>query len=148
MIVVSIMVLSMWTISMISNRYFNPGSVLIALGLLVPNLILTALITKAATTPLKKLFTALNKDFDEHKPVVGRTCTILTSEVTDRFGQAQIDTSGAPLVINVRTYGDASFSKGESALIIKEDKENNLYTVAKLTSATPPTSQQETTVCP
>jgi hypothetical protein len=145
MIVVSVMVLSMWTISMISNRMFNPGSVLIALGLLVPNLILTALVTKAATTPLKKLFTALNKDFDEHKPVVGRTCTILTSEVTDRFGQAQIDTSGAPLVINVRTYGDATFSKGESALIIKEDKENNLYTVAKLTSTTP---QQETTVCP
>ena len=145
MIVVSILVLSMWTISMISNRMFNPGSILIALGLLVPNLILTALVTKAATTPLKKLFTALNKDFDEHKPVVGRTCTILTSEVTDRFGQAQIDTSGAPLVINVRTYGDATFSKGESALIIKEDKENNLYTVAKLTSTTP---QQETTVCP
>ena len=38
--------------------------------------------------------------------------------------------------------------RGESALIIKEDKENNLFTVAKLTSTTPPTSQQETTVCP
>jgi hypothetical protein len=146
MIVVSVMVLSMWTISMIANRNFNhSGSILITFALLVPNLILTALVTKAATTPLKKLFTALNKDFDEHKPVVGRTCTILTSEVTDRFGQAQIDTSGAPLVINVRTYGDAIFSKGESALIIKEDRDNHLYTVAKLTSTTP---QQETTVCP
>ena len=81
---------------------------------------------------------------DEHKPVVGRTCTILTSEVTDKFGQAQIDTDGAPLVINVRTYGDVAFNKGESALIIKEDKENNLFTVAKLTSTTP---QQETTLC-
>jgi len=145
MIVVSILVLSMWSISLISNRMFNPGSILIALGLLIPNLILTALITKAATTPLKKLFVALNKDYDEHKPVVGRTCTILTSEVTDKFGQAQIDTSGSPLIINVRTYGEATFAKGESALIIKEDKENNLYTVAKLTSTNP---QQETTICP
>jgi hypothetical protein len=144
MIVVSILVLSMWTISMFSNRLYNPGSILIALGLLVPNLIITALITKVATTPLKHLFTALNKDYDEHKPVVGRTCMILTSEVTDKFGQAQIDTQGSPLVINVRTYGDATFAKGESALIIKEDKENNLFTVAKLTSTTP---QQETTLC-
>ena len=147
MIVVSILVLTMWTISLISNRLLNPGSILVALGLLVPNLIITAVITKVATTPLKKLFAALNKDYDEHKPVVGRTCTILTSEVTNQFGQAQIDTSGAPLVINVRTYGEATFSKGESALIIKEDKENNLFTVAKLTSSTPPTTQQETTVC-
>jgi hypothetical protein len=145
MIVMSILVLSMWAISLISNRMFNPGSFLIALGLLVPNLIVTALITKAATSPLKKLFAALNKDYEEHKPVVGRTCTILSSEVTDKFGQAQIETSGAPLVINVRTYDEVSFSKGESALIIKEDRQNNLYTVAKLTSTTP---QQETTVCP
>lgn len=147
MIVVSILVLSLWTLSLISNRIFNPGSILIALGLLVPNLIVAALITKAATTPLKHLFTALNKDYDEHKPVVGRTCTILTSEVTDKFGQAEIETSGSPLVINVRTYGEATFAKGESALIIKEDKANNLFTVAKLNSSTPPTTQQETTVC-
>jgi hypothetical protein len=126
---------------------FNPGSILIALGLLVPNLIIAALITKAATTPLKHLFTALNKDYDEHKPVVGRTCTILSSEVTDKFGQAEIETTGSPLVINVRTYGEATFAKGENALIIKEDRENNLFTVAKLSSSNPPTTQQETTVC-
>ncbi|HEX7862381.1 MAG TPA: hypothetical protein VF773_18735 [Verrucomicrobiae bacterium] len=145
-IVLSVLVVSMWAISLILNRMFNPfpGSVLIALGLLVPNLIVAALITKAATTPLKHLFNAMNKEREEHQPVLGRTCTILTSEVTDRFGQAEIQTSGAPLVINVRTYGEATFAKGESALIIKEDKENNLYTVAKLTSTTP---QQETTVC-
>ena len=145
MIVLSVLVVSMWAISLILNRMFNPfpGSILIALGLLVPNLIVAALITKAATTPLKHLFNAMNKEREEHQPVLGRTCTILTSEVTDRFGQAEIQTSGSPLVINVRTYGEATFSKGESALIIKEDKENNLYTVAKLTSTTP---QQETTV--
>jgi hypothetical protein len=142
MIVLSIMAVCIWTISLISNHYLNPGSYLLALGLLIPNLILTAFITKAATTPLKRVFESLNREYEEHKPVVGRTCTILTSEVTDAFGQAEIETSGAPLVINVRSYSDASFSKGESALIIKEDKEQNLYTVAKLTTTIP---QQETT---
>ena len=60
--------------------------------------------------------------------------------MTDKFGQAEIETSGSPLVINVRAYSDARFEKGESALIIKEDREKNLYTVAKLTT----TNQQET----
>lgn len=150
MVVVSVMVLSLWTVSMISNRHFNPssffahGSVLKALVLLIPNLIITGLVTKAVTEPMKKLFTALNREYDEHKPVVGRACTILTSEVNDKFGQAQIETSGSPLVINVRTYDNATFSKGESALIIKEDKVNGLFTVAKLTSTNP---QQETSIC-
>jgi len=143
MIVVSIIVLSMWTVSMISNRMLNPGSYLIAFGLLVPNLIITAIITKVATAPLVKIFTALNKEYEEHKPVVGRTCRILTSEVTDKFGQAEIETSGSPLVINVRAYSDARFEKGESALIIKEDREKNLYTVAKLTT----TNQQQEVIC-
>ena len=138
MIVVSIMTLAVWTFSMLSNHYFNEGSLLLAAGLLVPNLIVAGLVTKAATTPLKKLFNAMNREYEEHKPVLGRTCTIITSEVTDRFGQAQVETSGAPLIIHVRTFGDATFTRGESALIIREDKENNLYTVAKLESTTQP----------
>jgi hypothetical protein len=144
MIVVSIMALSLWTFSMLGSHYFSDGSIGRSILLIVPNLLLSAVITKVATAPLKKLFNALNRDYEEHKPVVGRTCTIMTSEVTDKFGQAQIETSGAPLLINVRTYGDALFSKGEAALIIKEDKENNIYTVAKLESTTP---QQEISLC-
>lgn len=144
MIVVSIMALAVWTFSMLSNHYFNEGSWLVAAGLLVPNVIVAGLITKAATTPLKKLFNAMNREYEEHKPVVGRTCTIITTEVTENFGQAQVETSGAPLIINVRTYGEAAFAKGESALIIREDKENNIYTVAKLESTTKP---QESHLC-
>ncbi len=144
MIIVSVMALSFWTFSMLANHYFNAdGSFLRTAILFVPNLLITAIVTKAATTPLKKLFNALNREFEEHKPVLGRTCTILTSEVTDRFGQAQVDTTGAPIIINVRTYGDATFSKGESALIIKEDKKNNIFTVAKLTTTTEQNQQQE-----
>lgn len=147
MIIVSVMALSFWTFSMLSNHYFNEGSILRALVLFLPNLVVTILITKAATLPLKKLFTAMNREYEQHQPVLGRTCTIMTSEVTDRFGQAQIETTGAPLVIHVRTYGDATFTKGESALIIKEDKENNLFTVAKLTRSTPSTPEKETHLC-
>ena len=62
MIVVSIIVLSMWTVSMISNRMLNPGSYLIAFGLLLPNVFITAILTKLATAPLVIICTALNKE--------------------------------------------------------------------------------------
>ena len=143
-IVGSILVLSLWTFSMVGNFYFADGSTLRVVLILGVNLVAAVLVTKVCTTPLKKFFKALNKEYEEHLPVVGRTCVITTSEVTDSFGQAQIDTSGAPLLINVRTFGDTVLVKGETALIIKEDKENNLFTVAKLTTTTP---QQETSLC-
>lgn len=144
MVVVSVMSLSLWTFAMIGNHYFSGGSVMRALVLVVPNVVLTVLITKLLTAPLKKLFGALNREYEEHKPIIGRTCTIITSEVNDKFGQAQIETSGAPLIINVRTYGDTVLTKGETALIVREDKETQLFTVAKLSTTTP---QQETPVC-
>lgn len=143
MIIVSVMALIAWLSSMIANHYFGNGTIVRALILLAPNIVLTVALTKVLTTPLKKFFNALNRDYEEHKPVIGRTCTIITTEVTDKFGQAQIETSGAPLLINVRTYGDTVLAKGESALIIKEDKESNIYTVARLTT----TQQQETSLC-
>ena len=143
-IVGSILVLALWTFSMIGNHYFGDGSTFRTIIILGGNAVLAVLVTKACTSPLKKFFKALNKEYEEHIPVVGRTCTITTSEVTEKFGQAQIDTSGAPLLINVRTFGDTILTKGEAALIIKEDKENNLFTVAKLTTTTP---QQETSLC-
>ena len=91
---------------------------------------------------MKKLFNTLNREYEEHKPVVGRACTIITSEVNDNFGQAQIETNGAPLIINVRTYGGNVLLKGESALVIREDKETQLFTVAKLSN-----TQQQGLIC-
>ena len=144
MIVVSVMSLSLWTFAMIGNHYFNNGYFMRALILLVPNIALTIVITKIATTPLKKLFNALNREYEEHKPIIGRTCTVITSEVNEKFGRAQIETSGAPLIINVRTFGDTVLTKGETALVIREDKDTQIFTVAKLTTTTP---QQETSLC-
>ena len=134
MIVVSIMSLSAWTCSMVANHYFNEGSILRAVVLLAPNVALTIVLTKLISTPLKKLFNTLNREYEEHKPIIGRACTVITSEVTENFGQAQIETSGAPLIINVRTYGGNVLVKGESALVIREEKETQLFTVAKLSN--------------
>ena len=134
MIVVSFMALSLWLISLILNHYWNNGSVLCGLLFLVPNLILTCLITGVVTRPFRALFKALNREYEQHEPIVGRTCIVTTSEANAQFGQAEITTQGAPLLINVRTSEDAVLKKGESGLVIKEDKSKSVYTIIKVTA--------------
>ncbi len=134
MVVLSIMTLAAWTISMALNYYWRSGTVALLLAFLGVNLVLTCVVTHFATRPFKSLFKALNKEYEEHLPIIGRTCTVTTSSVTEDFGQAQIATKGAPILINVRTSGDAVLRKGETGLVIKEDKEKSIYTIIKVTA--------------
>lgn len=147
-VVLSFLALFLWVCSMILNHYLNPnGNDLRALILLVPNFVASLVATSLVTRPFKKLYRTLNRDFDEHKPVLGRLCTISTSEATETFGQAVVERDGAPLVINVRTFGDLVLKKGDQALIIKEDPTTQIFTVAKLTPQTPQPEQQEKQLC-
>jgi len=134
MIVLSIMILTSWTLSMALNHYWNNGSLLRAALLLIPNLAVTCVLTHFLTRPFKSLFKALNKEHEEHLPLVGRTCTITTSEANGEFGQAQIETKGAPIVINVRTTDGAVLKKGETGLVIKADTGKSICTILKVTT--------------
>jgi len=134
MIVVSVLSLWMWLFSMLANHYFTQGSILRALAFAVPNVALSMIATRYLTWPLKKFFAALNREYDEHKPLVGRTCTVMTGEVTGDFGQAQIDTKGAPLLVQVRASNGEALRKGETGLVVREDRGRNIYYVVKVTA--------------
>jgi hypothetical protein len=134
MIVVSVLALWMWVFSMIANHYFSQDSVLRALAFVVPNVALSLVITRYLTWPLKKFFVALNREYEEHQPLVGRTCRVVTGEVTADFGQARIETKGAPLLIHVRAADGQLLRKGETGLVVREDKGKNIYYVVKATS--------------
>lgn len=133
MIVVSVLTLSAWTISLIANHYFNTGSLVLAAAFLMPNLLVSIIVTRYATKPFKAFFKALNSDHDAPKPVVGSTCTVVTSEANEHFGQAEIATKGAPLLIHVRTADNTVLKKGETGLVIRADNEKNIYTIIKVT---------------
>jgi hypothetical protein len=147
-LVVSVLAVLLWVSSMFLNHYLNPAhDDTRALILLAPNLLITCIGTSLATRPFKKLFRTLNRDFDQQTPVLGQRCVISTSEATERFGQAVVERPGAPLLINVRTFGGLVLQKGEEALIIKEDAETQIYTVAKLAPQNPQLEQQEKQLC-
>ena len=87
-----------------------------------------AIATKFVTAPLRGRFDPAEPN--RARELIGHTCVITTSEVTDSFGEAEYATDGAPLKLNVRT-SDGPLTKGDSAVIVDFTAENNLYFVTR-----------------
>lgn len=136
MILLSVLITLVWAGAVALNYYFNPGqSFLIAGGWLFANGVVSLLLTKFLTVPLKLLMRRL-KEGEKHRPVIGRACVIKTSEVTETFGQAEAeDDSGNPLLLHVRvSQGQKSLAKGDRALVVDTLDDAQTYVVRKLES--------------
>jgi hypothetical protein len=57
---------------------------------------------------------------------------IVTSEATPEFGQAEIKTDGAPVLLNVRTMNDARMVRGDVAVVVRRDSERDFHFIAPL----------------
>jgi hypothetical protein len=88
-----------------------------------------AMLTKVITQPLRGRFDLVEPNKAED--LVGQTCVVTTSEVTETFGEAEFATEGAPLRLNVRNdKGD--ISKGDTVLITYFRGETNVYVVERM----------------
>jgi hypothetical protein len=97
--------------------------------LLAPILILSLLVTKVVTTPVRKLFSHANAGVEAPMRMVGKTCVVTTGEVTTKFGQARLVHEGPPITINVRCPENHSLSKGDEAVITEHFADTNTYMV-------------------
>lgn len=89
---------------------------------------IAAIATKFITNPLRGKFDPVEPNRAED--LIGNTCVITTSEVTESFGEAQFSTDGAPLKLIVRT-AEGKLSKGDIAEIVDFTSEKNIYYVKK-----------------
>jgi hypothetical protein len=131
-LVLSVFALCLWLGSMIVNRYLTGGSVALATAALIPNFIVSVVATRYITLPFRPLFRAITWERNEHFVVIGQRCTITTSEATPEFGQAEIKTDGAPLLLNVRTLNGSRLTKGETAVVARVDHDRSLYFITPL----------------
>ncbi len=141
MIVLSVLSLFMWAFSITTNYLFNgtPGNrdAFIALLLLVPNLIAGLLFTRVALSPLSKLIRRMQSTESEVEAVLGREATVVSSEVTETFGQIEIAARGMPVTVNARVApGRPSISKGTAVLVYEAGPEAVFYFVRPLNSIT------------
>jgi hypothetical protein len=86
----------------------------------IRNFAIALVLTKLFTQPLRGKFDA--EEPNAAADLIGQSCRIVTSEVNERFGQAEYATEGAPLKLNVRTRR-AELTKGDAAVIVDFDPE-------------------------
>lgn len=133
MLLSSILILSMWTLCMFGNHYFNPmSSFLVAVPVYAISFVASLAICRIFAMPLKKVYEMFNKDYNAPKKVTGRICIVTSTSVSDKMGQAEVKTKGAPIVLNVISDGEHVFSKGDEAVVVAKDDEKGTYTIAPL----------------
>ncbi len=132
-ILLSFFIISAWAIGIVSNWYLHRNhSMVMGLIVLVPNVLISLHVAKLCSLPFRALFKALDKGVGQHEEdLIGRRCVVTTSLATDAFGQVEVKTGGAPLLLSVNTDGD-ELAKGASAVIIDFDKAKGLYVISKL----------------
>lgn len=132
-VVLSTLVVSSWLISYFASAYLLvlvPWDMLhefIGAGLLVGSFVVSIPVTAQLIKPLKGVFkvhTAKSKS-----QFIGATCKITTLEVTDTFGQAEIDDGEAGIIVSVRSNTPNVFKKGDKAVVASYDKNKNTYEV-------------------
>lgn len=115
----------------IDVNYFSPNwlwSPLLALK----NLVIAVLLTKLITGPMKHWF---KQEKLSHLNLIGKECTISSSEATPEFGLVKFKTDGAPLLLNVRTDGP-HLVQGTPVWITHYDARRRVYIVSPTTTQT------------
>lgn len=137
MIMMSFLALFMWVISVLANYYLNgsPGdrSPGLALALLAPNFLVSLLLTRIAVSPLRKVFAAMHKTETEAEKVIGREGRVISAQVDARYGQVEIATSSAPLLVNARTAAQSPpILKGAPVIVFSAAEDHSYYLVKPL----------------
>jgi len=131
MIVLSILAVFAWMISIILNGWLNPAfNAWIGLALMPVSFILGALCARILLTPFRGLFSKLRHPDETGPAIIGQVGTVITSEVTDKFGMAELEGDGASLKLQIRA-GDESLTKGDPVLFTKRDPETGAFYVRK-----------------
>lgn len=132
-ITLSLLFISMWVIAILGNHYLNPrSSALLAAAYAIPNIVSSVFVAKYLGWPFRWVFRQLDKGTEQREEMIGKVCRVVTSQVSNATGQADIATDGASLRINVRTEGGERLRKGDEAVVTDFNRDENVYIISKL----------------
>ncbi len=128
MVFLSFWALPMWFISITLNYYLGNSSVLLSLIFLIPNVIVSLLISKALTQPLVRIFDKL--DFDEQDDDFEAKLGIAVTNVNDKKpGQIEIKNKGVNIRLNAITLEGKEVLKNSKIMIIQYLEDKDLYLI-------------------
>jgi hypothetical protein len=114
MVVMTLFSFILWIFATLLNQHWNPDKswTLVAIGIL-PTILGALAITKIAIQPFAYLFRRAVVPQKNLAQYAGDECIVTTSSVTNKFGQAEIQTGESPLVVQVRNPSAFRFHKGD-----------------------------------
>lgn len=132
MVIMTFLILSMWSISILGNHYIGGNSWGFAAVLFFPNLAISLLITKILTSPLVPVFEKLNAG-TEPVDYIGLTCKLLLPATSTQMGQAEVIFEDNPLLINVKVSEDYNqpILRGEEAVIVRQSSDEKYFLIEK-----------------
>ncbi len=129
-VVLSLVITFSWLVSIVAmqlvTRSLPSFGVPLGLLVLVGAAVLSLPMTSLAARPLSPVFE--HQSAPSRKDLVGKTCTVRTGVVNQRFGEALLEDGGAGLVIRVRSDG-RELRRGEHALIVNWEEERDAFVV-------------------
>ncbi|MGH4118757.1 hypothetical protein [Clostridium sp.] len=132
MFIFSVLTLNFWIIAML--MYYLPITIggVVNTVLLIPALMLSMVITKFVSFPLKVILKYSSMQDDRGSEVIGQLCILKCNVKNGRLGQAELKRDGASVVINVRAeYNLESFNKEQVAFVVRKDIDKNVYYIVK-----------------
>lgn len=132
MVVMSILILSVWAISMLCNHegsWINPNnSFLLASLYFVPNLIVSAFVMKFLSTPLIPIFDKL----DTHAEALhyeGRTGTLTTGISEAGIGQLELHINSSFIIVSAKSLDGKPIPRGQKVVVVEEEANGKCYLV-------------------
>ncbi|MGD1840127.1 MAG: hypothetical protein ACFB0B_04415 [Thermonemataceae bacterium] len=129
MIILSITALIAWNITMLKTYYLGFFSFPTELGLYIPILAVSLVMTKYITNPLRSVFKDFESEFSDNKDIVGQICEITISSNSASIGQAKVKTLSSPVLISIKATEGNILDKGAKGLVVDYDAGQKIYTV-------------------
>ena len=124
-------VFSGWAITYLMVHFsaiYLDGGPLVGWGILLLATLAAFPVTALLTAPLGLLFEGVS-GVDDGEALIGTVCEVSTSAVDARFGQARCFSEGSELTLSIRCAHKNNLGRGDKALIIGFDSEDNCYEV-------------------
>lgn len=130
-IVGSTFVFGYWGSSLILNHLFNTNqSFFASLLWVIPSAIIGLALVKVAVKPIAKITAKTAPEDTSRTDMAGTVGRVISSSVTETFGQIEVKPSGEPEVVyHARTAKGQELAKGDAAKIISYDDEQNTFLV-------------------
>lgn len=129
MIFLSFLFISLWAMALIGHHLLKEYVTSVFIIWLVPNIILSLLLTKVFTTPLKGIYAKLNQEGVRKKQLVGKLGEVLIAVSPGKIGRIDLTSEENHFVLDVKTH-EITIPKGQKAIIVEYDEEEDIYYVS------------------